>query len=97
MYTLSFIYKKTIISCFYGLLFLILNALLFSFVKLKLNTYHNSCLPSDLTKLDLYNITIIGSKNNTKLRLLSKKCQTIYFQLSDFHHSLIRHMLDIYD
>ena len=97
MYTLCFIYKKIIISCFYGLLFLILSALLFSFVNLKLHTYHNSCLPSDLTKLNLYNITTIGSKNNTKLRLLSKKCQIIYFQLSDFHHSLIRHMLGIYD
>ena len=54
-------------SCFYGLLFLILNALLFSFVKLKPYTYHNSCLPSDLTKIKT------SSKNNAKLRLLSKK------------------------
>ena len=54
-------------SCFYGLLFLILNALLFSFVKLKPYTYHNSCLPSDLTKIKT------SSKYNAKLRLLSKK------------------------
>ena len=43
--------KKMIISFFYGLLFLIFNALLFSFVKFKRYTYHNSYLPSDLTKI----------------------------------------------
>ena len=64
--TLCFIYNK-IKSCFYGLLFLIINALLFSFAKLKLPTYHNSYLPSDLAKIKA------SSKNNTLLRLLSKK------------------------
>ena len=43
--------KKMIIRFFYGLLFLIFNALLFSFVKFKRYTYHNSYLPSDLTKI----------------------------------------------
>ena len=47
--------------------FLIFNAYQFSFVILKHHTYHNSCLPSDLIK------TKTSSKNNTKLRLLSKK------------------------
>ena len=51
MDTLCFFYDKIIISCFYGLLFLIFNALLFSFVKFKLYTYHNCCLTSDLTKI----------------------------------------------
>ena len=74
MYTLCFIYNEIIIiiiiiiiSCFHGLLFLIFNTLLFSFVKLKLHTYRNSCRPSDLTKIKT------SCKNNTKLRLLSKK------------------------
>ena len=39
------------LSSFYGLSFLILDAFLFSFSKLELHTYHNSCLPSDLTKI----------------------------------------------
>ena len=52
LWTLCFIHDKIIIiSCFCGLLFLVFNALLFSFVKFKLNTYHNPCLPSDLTKI----------------------------------------------
>ena len=51
LWTLCFIYDKMIIGYFYGLLFLIFNALLFSFVKFRLCTYHNSCLPSDLTKI----------------------------------------------
>ena len=50
MDTLCFISDR-IISCFSELLFLIFNALLFSFVKFKLYTYRNSCLPSNLTKL----------------------------------------------
>ena len=86
---LCFIYNKIIISCFHRLLFLFFNAILFSFVKQKFLTYRNSCLPSHLTKIRA------SSKNNKKLRFLSKKlkiCQTIYFQLSDYHHSLIKHM-----
>ena len=67
MYTKCFIYNKIIISCFYGLLFLIFNVLIFTFVKLKLHTYRNSCLPSGLTKIKT------SSRHNTKLRLLSKK------------------------
>ena len=63
LHTLGFIYNKIKISFFYELLFLILNVLLFSLVKLKLHTYHNSCLPFDFNQ----------NKNNTKLRLLSKK------------------------
>ena len=51
LWTLCFIYDKMIIGYFYGLLFLIFNALLFSFVKFRLCTYHNSRLPSDLTKI----------------------------------------------
>ena len=70
MYTLCFIHNKIMISCFYELLFLIFNVLLFSLVIFKLYTYHNSCLPSDLTKIRT------SSKNNTKLRLLSKKLKS---------------------
>ena len=50
LWTLCFICNKIIISYFYGVLFSIFYALLFSFVKFKLQTYHNSCLPSDSTK-----------------------------------------------
>ena len=52
-------------------LFLVFNALLFSFVKLKLHTYRNSCIPSYLTKIKA------SSKNNTKLGLLSKKLKSV--------------------
>ena len=50
LWTLCFICDK-IISCFYGLLSLVFNALIFSFVKFKRYTYHNSCLASHLTKI----------------------------------------------
>ena len=50
LWTLCFI-CDIIISCFYGLLSLIFNALIFSFVKFKRYTYHNFCLASHLTKI----------------------------------------------
>ena len=71
MDTLCVIHNKIIISCFYGFLFLIFNALLFSFVKLKFYTHHSSCPPPDLAKIKA------SSKNTTKLRLLSKKSKIV--------------------
>ena len=50
LWTLCFI-CDIIMSCFYGLLPLIFNALIFSFVKFKRYTYHNFCLASHLTKI----------------------------------------------
>ena len=50
---------------------MIFNGLLFSFAKLKLHTYHNSCIPSYLTKIKA------SYKNNTKLGLLSKTLKSV--------------------
>ena len=88
MDTLCVIYNKMIISRFYGLLFLIFNAFLFSFVKLKFYTHHNSCLPPDLAKIKA------SSKNTTKLRLLSKKSKIVK-QFTFSSHIFITCWLDI--